>query len=81
MTTEAEYLRTASLATAAALRDDALGLRRLLHSLPAEQIAAACEGSILTMAYLLRNFLPPDAITRAIREAQSVAHDTATEGN
>lgn len=81
MTTQAQYLRTASLATAAALRGDEIGLRLLLQTLPPEQTAAACEGAVLAMAGLLRNFLPPDAIQRAVTEAQALAHTTASEGN
>ncbi|MFF9625387.1 hypothetical protein [Streptomyces griseosporeus] len=81
MSSEAQYVRTASLATAAALRGDEQGLRLLLHTLPREQVMATCEGAILAMAYLLRDFLPPDAIQRAISEAQAIAHTAATEGN
>ncbi|AWT42816.1 MULTISPECIES: hypothetical protein [Streptomyces] len=81
MSDEAQYLRTASLATAAALRGDEQSLRLLLQTLPPERVLATCEGAILAMAYLLRDFLPPDAIQHAISEAQSIAHTAATEGN
>lgn len=81
MTTEAQYLRTAALATAAALRGDEQGLRLLLHTMPPEQILATCEGSILAMAGLLREVITPEALQRAVAEAQQLAHTAATEGN
>lgn len=80
MTTEAQHMRTAALLVAAALRDDETSVRLLLHTLPARQIKATCEGAVLAMAGLLREFLPPDAIARAIASAQDVAHQAATEG-
>ena len=81
MTSEAQYLRTAALATAAALRDDETGLRLLLHTLPPERITATCEGAILAMAGLVREAITPKALKRAIAEAQQLAHDAATERN
>ncbi|MET8947432.1 hypothetical protein ABZX30_28785 [Streptomyces sp. NPDC004542] len=81
MTTEAQYLRTAALATAAALRDDETGLRLLLHTLPPEMVMAACEGSILAMAGLIRETFPPHAVQRAIDETQEIARTAATEGS
>lgn len=74
-------LRTAALVTAAALRGDDIAVRLLLQTLPPEAVAATCEGAVLAMAGLLAEFLPPDATTRAIREAQALAHDAATERN
>lgn len=75
-----QYLRTASLVTAASLRGDDIAVRLLLQTLPPEQIKAACEGSVLAMAGLLREFLCPEAIALAINEAQQLAHQAATEG-
>lgn len=72
-------LRTAALATAAALRGDDIAVRLLLHALPAEEIAATCEGAILAMAALVREAITPDAVQQAIREAQQLAHEAATE--
>lgn len=80
MTSEAQYLRTAALATAAALRDDETSLRLLLHTLPPEQIVATCEGAILAMAGLVREAITPQALQRAVAEAQAIAHQAATEG-
>ncbi|MFF1655798.1 hypothetical protein [Streptomyces sp. NPDC058255] len=76
-----QYLRTAALVTAAALRGDDIAVRLLLQTLPAEQVAATAEGAVLAMAGLLRQVLDPDAITRAVREAQQLAHDAVTEGD
>ena len=77
---EAQFLRTAALATAAALRDDSLSLQMLLGTLPREQAAATCEGALLAMAELVRDQLPPDVVQQAIRGAQSVAHQAVQEG-
>ncbi|MFD4551678.1 hypothetical protein [Streptomyces sp. NPDC058466] len=76
-----EYLRTAALVTAAALRGDDIAVRLLLQTLPTEQVAATAEGAVLAMAGLLREVLDPQAITRAVREAQQLAHDAVTEGD
>lgn len=75
-----EYLRTAALITAAALRDDETAVRLLLHSLPPEQAAAACEGSVLAMAGLVREAVTPEAVQNAVRAAQDLAQQAATEG-
>lgn len=75
-----EFLRTAALITAAALRGDDIAVRLLLQTLPPEQIAAAAEGTITAMAGLLADVLPPDCLARAIAEAQQLAHEAATEG-
>ena len=77
----ARYLRTAALVTAAALRDDDQAVRLLLGTLPPDEIKAACEGAVLAMAGLLAEFLPPDAIARAITDAQQLAQQAATERN
>lgn len=78
---ESEFLRTAALVTAAALRGDDIAVRLLLQTLPAGQTAAACEGVVLAMAGLVCEVLDPEAIARAVREAQQLAHDAVTEGN
>lgn len=77
---EAQFLRTAALATAAALRDDSLSLQLLLGTLPHEHVTATCEGALLAMAELVRDHLPPDVVQDAIRGAQSVAHQAVQEG-
>jgi hypothetical protein len=79
VTSEAQHMRTAALIVAAALRDDETSVRLLLHTLPPKHIKATCEGAVLAMAGLLAEFLPPDAIQRAITSAQEVAHQAATE--
>ncbi|MBD9730193.1 hypothetical protein PV755_46560 [Streptomyces caniscabiei] len=81
MNAEAQMLRTAALVTAAALRGDDMAVRLLLHTLPPEQIKAACEGSVLAVAGLVREFLDEDAIQIAVREAQQIARDAVTERN
>jgi hypothetical protein len=77
---ESEFLRTAALVTAAALRDDTTAVRLLLRTLPPERIAATAEGSVIAMAGLVREVVTPEALARAITEAQQVAHEAATEG-
>lgn len=79
--TEAEAFRKAALVVSCALRDDDQGARLLLRTLPPELIAAVCEASILAMAELVREFVPADAVQRAIREAQEMARTEATERN
>ena len=81
MSTETQFVRTAALVTAAALRGDDTAVRLLLHTLPADEVAAACEGAVLAMAGLLAEFLPADAIARAVTEAQQLAQQAATERN
>ncbi|HEY9372188.1 hypothetical protein [Streptomyces sp.] len=81
MSTEIQFVRTAALVTAAALRGDDTAVRLLLHTLPADEVAATCEGAVLAMAGLLAEFLPPDAIARAVTEAQNLAQQAATERN
>lgn len=76
-----EYLRTAALVTAAALRGDDIAVRLLLQTLPPEQIAAAAEGAVLAVAGLVREAITPQAVQRAVAEAQQLAHDTITGRN
>lgn len=79
---EARFLRTASLITAAALRDDTATVRLLLATLPQDQTGPVCEGAVLAMAGLVREVLPPQTLARAITEAQQLAQQAATqEGN
>lgn len=78
---ESEFLRTAALVTAAALRGDDIAVRLLLQTLPADQTAAACEGAVLAMAGLVREVVCPEALARAITEAQQLAHEAATGRN
>ncbi|MER5259743.1 hypothetical protein [Streptomyces sp. NPDC002855] len=75
-----EYLRTATLATAAALRGDETAVRLLLRSLPAEHGTAACEGALLAMAELVREAITPEAVENAVRAAQALAQQAVTEG-
>ncbi|MGW5210021.1 hypothetical protein ACWEQO_02065 [Streptomyces sp. NPDC004051] len=75
------YLRTAALVTAAALRDDDQAVRLLLATLPPDQAAAACQGAVLAMAELVREAITPEAVARAVRDAQQLAQTAATEGN
>jgi ABC-type enterochelin transport system permease subunit len=79
--TESEFLRTAALVTAAALRGDDMAVRLLLATLTPEQVAAVCEGSVLAMAGLLREALTPEALARAVTDAQQLAQAAATERN
>ncbi|MEE1819331.1 hypothetical protein PUR59_30495 [Streptomyces sp. SP18ES09] len=81
MTVPAQFIRSAALITSAALRDDDTTVHLLLHTLPPEEIAATAEGAILAMAELLRDAVTPQAIQNAIREAQSLAHEAAIEGD
>jgi hypothetical protein len=76
-----EYLRTAALITAAALRGDDVAVRLLLHTLPPERIAATAEGAVLAMAGLVREAITPEAVQNAVREAQQLAQQAATERN
>ncbi|MEU9557358.1 hypothetical protein [Streptomyces fumanus] len=78
---EAQFIRTAALVTAAALRGDDMAVRLLLHTLPPEQMAASCEGAVMAMAGLVREFLDPEALQRGITEAQQLAREAATERN
>lgn len=80
MSREAQYLRTASLATAAALRGDDLAVRLLLQTLRPEEATASCEGAVLAMAELVRAAITPEAVQRAVAEAQQLAQQAATEG-
>lgn len=79
--TEAEVFRTAALVVSSALRDDDQAARLLLRTLPPELIAAVCEASILALAELVREFVPADAVQRAIESAQDMARTEATERN
>ncbi|MES9523136.1 hypothetical protein [Streptomyces capoamus] len=81
MSIPSQYVRTAALVTAAALRDDDLAVRLLLNTLPPEEIAATAEGAVLAMAGLVREAITPEAVQRAVAEAQALAHQAATEGN
>lgn len=76
-----QALRTAALVTAAALRGDDMAVRLLLQTLPPEQIAATAEGAVLAMAALVREAITPDAVARAVTEAQQLAQAAATERN
>jgi hypothetical protein len=80
VTAEAQYLRTAALVTAAALRGDDIAVRLLLQTLPADQVAATAEGSVLAMAGLVREAITPHAVQTAVREAQQLAQQAVTEG-
>ncbi|MFE4624654.1 hypothetical protein [Streptomyces mirabilis] len=75
-----EYLRTAALVTAAALRGDDIAVRLLLQTLTTDQVVATAEGSVLAMAALVREAITPDAVQRAVREAQQLAQQAVTEG-
>ncbi len=81
MSDEAQYLRTAALVTAAALRGDDVAVRLLLRTLPPDEAAAACEGALIAMAGLVREAITPQAVQRAVAEAQQLAHDTITGRN
>lgn len=74
------FLNVASLVTAAALNDDETAVRLLLHGLPPEQTAAACEGAVLAMAGLVREAITPEAVEEAVRQAQALALEAVTEG-
>lgn len=78
---EAQFLRTAALATAAALRDDSLSLQLLLGTLPREHVTATCEGALLAMAELVRAAITPEAVQQAVHDAQQLAQQAITEGN
>jgi hypothetical protein len=71
--------RTTALVCGAALRGDDTAARLLLQTCPPDLLPAIAEASVICLADLLREFLPPDAINNAIREAQRIAQDEATE--
>jgi hypothetical protein len=79
--TEAEILRTGALIAASALRGDDMGVQLLLNTLHPDHVRVVAIASIGAMAGLLREFLPADAIQRAVHDAQQLAHEAATEGN
>jgi hypothetical protein len=78
--TDPQIFRTAALVVSCALRDDDQGARLLLHTMKPEHILATCEASILAMAELVREFVPPHAMQAAINSAQELARTEATEG-
>ncbi|MGW3727314.1 hypothetical protein [Streptomyces sp. NPDC000851] len=79
--TDHQVMRAAALVVSAALRDDDTGVRHQLHSLPRDIAAAVTEASLLAMAELVRDHVPPDAIRAAIRDAQHIAQTEATGRN
>ncbi|MEV5441413.1 hypothetical protein AB0N23_02515 [Streptomyces sp. NPDC052644] len=81
MNAEAQTLRAAALVASAALRDDDQTARNLLRALPPHLIPVAAEAAVFAMAELLRDVLTPEHIQTAVREAQALAQQTATEGN
>lgn len=74
-----EFVRTAALVTAAALRGDDMAVRLLLHTLDPVQRAAVTEGAVLAMAGLVREAITAEAVQRAVADAQQLARDTVTE--
>ncbi|MFF7331527.1 hypothetical protein [Streptomyces sp. NPDC008150] len=79
--TESEVLRTAALVVAAQLRGDDMGVQLLLGTLHADHVRIVAVAAVSAFAELLVEFLPPDAVARAIDEAQQLAQQAATEGN
>lgn len=77
--TETEVLRTAALIVAAQLRGDDMGVELLLGTLHPDHIRIVAVASVYAMAGLLAEFLPPDALARAITSAQQLAQTAATE--
>ncbi|MGW3663720.1 hypothetical protein [Streptomyces sp. NPDC005141] len=78
--TERELLRTGALITAAALRGDDLAVTLLLNTLHPDEVRAIAIAGITAMAGLVREAVCPQALAGAIREAQQIAHEAATEG-
>jgi hypothetical protein len=74
----AQVMRSAALVVSAALRDDDVSVRHLLHTLPPPIAAAVTEACVLAMAELVRDHVPPDAIAAGIADAQQIAHEAAT---
>jgi hypothetical protein len=77
--TPPEVLRTCSLITAAALRDDDLSLGLLLNTLHPDAVRAVAIAAVGAMAGLVREACTPEAITQAVHEAQQLAHQAASE--
>jgi hypothetical protein len=76
-----EVMRKTALVVSAALRDDDVSVRHLLHTLPDRIAAATTEACLLAMAELVRQFVPPHAIQAGIADAQQIAHEAATGRN
>ncbi|HEY6115417.1 MAG TPA: hypothetical protein VI172_05615 [Candidatus Dormibacteraeota bacterium] len=79
--TESEILRTAALIVAAQLRGDDMGVELLLGTLHPDHVRVVAVASVCAMAGLLAEFVPADAIARAVTEAQQLAQQAATERN
>lgn len=78
---EAQVLRTGALVTAAALRGDDMAVELLLGTLPDHHVRIVAVASVGAMAALVREAITPEAIARAVHEAQQLAQQAATEGN
>ncbi|MFI7681434.1 hypothetical protein ACIBWG_02045 [Streptomyces griseoaurantiacus] len=77
---ESEVLRTAALIVAAQLRGDHMGVELLFGTLHPDHVRIVAIASVGAMAGLLAEYLPADAIQRAVTEAQSLAREAAQEG-
>lgn len=79
--TEPEILRTCSLIAASALRGDYTGVELLLNTLHPDHVRVVAIASVAAMADLVNATAGPEAVQAAIRSAQDLAHQAATEGN
>jgi hypothetical protein len=53
----------------------------LIGTLPPDHVRVTAIASITAMADLVREAITPQALKRAVTEAQALAHQAATEGN
>jgi hypothetical protein len=81
MNIDPEVMRKAALVASAALRDDDVSVRHVLHTLPPRIAAAVTEACVMALAELVRDHVPPNAIQAGIAEAQQIAQTAATERN
>lgn len=77
---EAQVIRTGALITAAALRGDDMAVELLLGTLHPDYVRVVAIASVGAMAGLVREALTPEAVARAVREAQHLAREAAQEG-
>lgn len=78
---EAQVMRTGALITAAALRGDDMAMELLLGTLHPDHVRIVAIASIGAMAGLVSEALTPEAVQRAVRDAQQLAQTAATERN
>ncbi|MEH0553423.1 hypothetical protein [Streptomyces sp. B21-101] len=79
--TEPDLLRTCSLIAASALRGDDKGVELLLNTLHPDHVRVVAIAAVTSMADLVTAVCGAEAVQAAIRPAQDLAHQAATEGN